>query len=138
MIDEIHETTEKIAEADILVGIPSYNNACTIGHVIKAVQAGLAKYFPQKYAVGVEPVIVNLDRMIGTFKLGVRELIDIWKVFIPKEIIGFLRKPEEETEEFHIPADHWAEIIHNFALASRKKTLNKEHLRPLRLASLLP
>ena len=29
-----------------MVGIPSYNNARTIGHVVQAVQAGLAKYFP--------------------------------------------------------------------------------------------
>ena len=41
---------------DILVGIASYNNAKTIGHVVKAVDAGLAKYFPDKKAV-----IVNSD-----------------------------------------------------------------------------
>ncbi len=33
-------------QVDVLVGIPSYNNARTIGHVVRAVQAGLAKYFP--------------------------------------------------------------------------------------------
>lgn len=42
--------------ADILVGIASYNNAGTIGHVVKAVDAGLVKYFPDKRAV-----IVNSD-----------------------------------------------------------------------------
>ena len=31
---------------DILVGIPSYQNARTIGHVVRAVEAGLRKYFP--------------------------------------------------------------------------------------------
>lgn len=53
---EIHEQIEKIAGADIVVGIPSYNNALTIGHVVRAVQAGLAKYFPDCKAV-----IVNSD-----------------------------------------------------------------------------
>ncbi|MFZ5530072.1 MAG: glycosyl transferase family 2, partial [Pseudomonadota bacterium] len=42
--------------ADIVVGIPSYNSARTIGHVVLAVQAGLAKYFPAYKAV-----IVNSD-----------------------------------------------------------------------------
>lgn len=42
--------------ADIVVGIASYNNARTIGHVVRAVDAGLAKYFPQEKAV-----IVNSD-----------------------------------------------------------------------------
>jgi glycosyltransferase involved in cell wall biosynthesis len=53
------ETIKKVKEysnADIVVGIPSYNNARTIAHVIRAVSAGLAKYFPQYRCV-----IVNSD-----------------------------------------------------------------------------
>ncbi|MDP4029013.1 MAG: cell wall biosynthesis glycosyltransferase, partial [Gallionella sp.] len=53
---EIHGQIEKVGSADIVVGIPSYNNARTIGHVVRAVQAGLAKYFPEHRAV-----IVNSD-----------------------------------------------------------------------------
>jgi len=33
---------------DLLVGIPSYQNANTIGHVVRAVEAGLRKYFPNR------------------------------------------------------------------------------------------
>ena len=36
----------EIGQADIVVGIPSYQNAATIGHVVQAAQTGLAKYFP--------------------------------------------------------------------------------------------
>jgi glycosyltransferase involved in cell wall biosynthesis len=39
-----------------VIGIPSYNNARTIGHVVRAVQAGLAKYFSDRKAV-----LVNSD-----------------------------------------------------------------------------
>ena len=46
----------KIGRADLLVGIPSYNNARTIGHVVRATAAGLTKYFP-----GAKAVIVNSD-----------------------------------------------------------------------------
>lgn len=53
---EVHEQLGKIGAADIIVGIPSFNNARTIGHVVRAVQAGLAKYFPSHRAV-----IVNSD-----------------------------------------------------------------------------
>src|SRR2546427_9624934 len=56
----LEERTEtqirEIAQADILVGIPSFNNSSTIGHVVKAVIAGLAKYFPEYRAV-----LVNSD-----------------------------------------------------------------------------
>jgi glycosyltransferase involved in cell wall biosynthesis len=48
---EVREQIGRIKTADILVGIPSYNNARTIGHVVRAVQAGLAKYFPDRKAV---------------------------------------------------------------------------------------
>ena len=46
----------KVREADIVIGIPSYNNARTIGHVVRAAHAGLVKYFPQ-----FTGVIVNSD-----------------------------------------------------------------------------
>ena len=53
---EVQEQLERIGQADIIVGIPSYNNAHTIGHVVRAIQGGLAKYFPNSKAV-----IVNSD-----------------------------------------------------------------------------
>ncbi len=53
---EVREQLGRIKRADVLVGIPSYNNARTIGHVVQAVQAGLAKYFPDRAAV-----LVNSD-----------------------------------------------------------------------------
>lgn len=49
--EETKEEIEKIGQADILVGIPSYKNERTIGHVISAAQYGLAKYFPSAKAV---------------------------------------------------------------------------------------
>ncbi len=50
----VSEQLERINAADLLVGIPSYNNARTIGHVVRAVQAGLAKYFPDRKAVIID------------------------------------------------------------------------------------
>ncbi|BCA53969.1 glycosyl transferase [Nitrospira sp. KM1] len=47
---------KEIGAADILVGIPSYNNAATVGHVVRAVGAGLAKYYPKE-----RTVLVNSD-----------------------------------------------------------------------------
>jgi glycosyltransferase involved in cell wall biosynthesis len=53
---EVIEQLEGMKHAEILVGIPSFNNARTIGHVVRAAQAGLAKYFPDRKAV-----LVNSD-----------------------------------------------------------------------------
>jgi glycosyltransferase involved in cell wall biosynthesis len=54
--DEVHRQIEEIGETEILVGIPSFNNANTIGHVVRAVHAGLSKYFPDQ-----KSVLVNSD-----------------------------------------------------------------------------
>ncbi len=54
--DEARRATEFLNRADIVIGIPSYNNARTIGHVVRAAYAGLAKYFPQWNGV-----VINSD-----------------------------------------------------------------------------
>jgi glycosyltransferase involved in cell wall biosynthesis len=88
-----------------------------------------------QYAVGLEPVSVNLDRMIDKFRLGVTELIGMWKGFFPEEIIYFLQRAKGlQKEEFYIPDDVWVKIIYSSAIATHKKLFNKEHL----LKSLTP
>lgn len=57
----------ELGEVDVLVGIPSFNNAGTIGHVVRAAAAGLNKYFPERRAV-----IVNSD---GGSADGTREVV---------------------------------------------------------------
>ncbi len=52
----IGELVEQLAPADIMVGIPSFKNAATIGYVVRAAQAGLVQYFPD-----LRPVLVNSD-----------------------------------------------------------------------------
>jgi glycosyltransferase involved in cell wall biosynthesis len=53
---EARQAIEKLGQADIVIGIPSYNNGRTIGHVVRAAQAGLNKYFPE-----FRGVIINSD-----------------------------------------------------------------------------
>ncbi len=52
----LRDAVERLGSADIMVGIPSYKNAATIGYVVRAAQAGLVQYFPD-----LRPVLVNAD-----------------------------------------------------------------------------
>ena len=52
----IREEIARLDRADIMVGIPSFKNAATIGYVVRAAQAGLVQYFPD-----LRPVVVNSD-----------------------------------------------------------------------------
>jgi glycosyltransferase involved in cell wall biosynthesis len=63
----VEERLRALGGAELLVGIPSYNNARTIGHVVRAAAAGLAKHFPDQRAV-----IVNSD---GGSKDGTPEVV---------------------------------------------------------------
>jgi hypothetical protein len=52
----IREEIARLGRADIMVGIPSFKNAATIGYVVRAAHAGLVQYFPE-----LRPVLVNSD-----------------------------------------------------------------------------
>src|SRR5437763_482090 len=52
----IRDEIARLGRADIMVGIPSFKNAATIGYVVRAAQAGLVQYFPD-----LKPVLVNSD-----------------------------------------------------------------------------
>jgi len=58
---------KSIGQADIVIGIPSYNNVRTIRHVVQAAHAGLSKYFPQ-----FSSLVINSD---GGSKDGTREAV---------------------------------------------------------------
>ena len=56
LTDEFLRQLIDVGEADVLVGVPTYNNAATVGQVVQTIRAGLLKYFPRERAV-----IVNAD-----------------------------------------------------------------------------
>ena len=65
--DRLREGVARVGSADLLVGIPSYNNAATVGHVARTVTEGLRTHFPDS-----TPVIVNAD---GGSKDGTSDVI---------------------------------------------------------------
>ena len=76
---ETEANVEEIGTAEILVGIPSYNNADTIAHVVRAASAGLAKYFP-----GLRAVLINSDggSTDGTPEVVARTVVDYGAMLI--------------------------------------------------------
>ncbi len=75
----VEQRLEELGRVDLLVGIPSYNNADTIAHVVRAAAAGLAKYFPHRTAV-----IVNSD---GGSDDGTAEVVEKTELESPKAIL---------------------------------------------------
>lgn len=81
------DNPQKIKEADIIVGIPSYNEAETISFVVEQSALGLKKYFPKKNSI-----IINLDHESpdGTKQAFFNAKSDIPRIYIStgKDIKG--------------------------------------------------
>ncbi|MBM4349334.1 MAG: glycosyltransferase [Deltaproteobacteria bacterium] len=87
------------------------------------------------YEVGLEPVSVNVERMIGNFRLGVRDLIEIWRKVLPAETTRWLESIEKLSDEaFFLPHDLWVRLIYEFAIAYHQGLVHREHL----LKSMIP
>ena len=54
--DKLRDGLARVGSADLLVGIPSFNNAATVGHVARTAAEGLRTHFP-----GARVIIVNAD-----------------------------------------------------------------------------
>jgi glucosylglycerate synthase len=67
LTDDFLRQLINVGEVDILVGLPTHNNARTIGSVVQTIQAGLLRWFPRDRAV-----IVNAD---GGSRDGTPELV---------------------------------------------------------------
>jgi hypothetical protein len=67
LTDDFLRQLINVGEVDILVGLPTYNNARTIGAVVQSIQAGILRWFPRDRAV-----IINPD---GGSRDGTRELV---------------------------------------------------------------
>ena len=65
--DKLRDGLARVGGADLLVGIPSFNNAATVGHVARTVAEGLRAHFPDATAV-----IVNAD---GGSKDGTSDVV---------------------------------------------------------------
>lgn len=90
--------------------------------------------FGFQYTVGLEPVAVDLERMKDRFRLGVRELMEIWEDILPGEVITLLKDISEHQDYFHIPDEIWARVVYSFAIAAHRQIISQEHL----LKSLTP
>src|SRR4029453_4266778 len=89
------------------------------------------------HAVGVDPITVNLERLLTIYPQGGRELGELGGRGFPPPPPRPPTLADAVTADaarFHLPDPVWAEIIYRFALAHARHELNREHL----LGSLIP
>jgi glycosyltransferase involved in cell wall biosynthesis len=98
--------------------------------------------FGFRFDVGLDPIAVNLDRMLTAFRRGCRELTEIWAVALENDTLGAVLQLDRDLRNgrgpFHLPDELWFQIIADFACSHRAKPLERGHilrsLTPLYLA----
>ncbi|KPJ61023.1 MAG: glycosyl transferase family 2 [Latescibacteria bacterium DG_63] len=83
--------------------------------------------FGMRYGVGVEPINVNIERMIESFRHGLEHLSPLWARFLEQDVLKKLEFTLD-TRKFKLADELWVRLIYDFALAYHERKLNREHL----------
>jgi glycosyltransferase involved in cell wall biosynthesis len=91
--------------------------------------------FGFEYTVGLEPVRVNVERMLGIFQAGARDLGAVWEPALAPDTLRDVRAVAAlPLEAFRFPAPLWVRVVYDIAVAYHARTVNRDHL----LQSLTP
>ncbi len=72
---------------------------------------------------------ISVDRMVRAFRLGLKDLLPIWEQALQEETLGSLYPLGLlSPDEFAFPAEHWARVVLDFAVAYQRQRLPREHL----------
>jgi len=101
-----------------------------------------AELFGFRFDVGLDPVAVNVQRMIQAFQRGVRDLAEVWEMALERETLVAVRelgkRSADQPGDFRLPDDLWAKIIIEFSCAYMRNPLSRgtmlRSLTPLYLA----
>jgi len=82
-----------------------------------------------RFDVGVEPIEVNLERMIRQFRSGVANLRDVWRLVFGKNDLDTLEGlAQAETASFHLADGLWARLVFDIAAAYHHRVMDRSHL----------
>jgi glucosylglycerate synthase len=78
---------------------------------------------------------VDVERLIESYRLGYRELRDIWTwVLPPRTLLDLQKLTDRPLAQFRFEDELWARLVYDFALGYRLRVLARDHL----LQSLVP
>jgi hypothetical protein len=85
--------------------------------------------FGEHMALSEDKGLVDVGRMFELFRLGARDLLEVWNLILPPATLFELRKLSRlPQEQFRLPDELWARCVYDFALGHRLRTINRDHL----------
>ena len=84
---------------------------------------------------GPAPTTVDVERMVGAFRRGGRDLVEIWEHVLAPETLGDVLSLEvRDPTAYRFPDTLWARVVYEFALGHHFSVVHRDHL----LRSLVP
>ena len=81
------------------------------------------------------PTAVDVERLVGAFGRGVRDLVQIWELILTPETLGDVLSLEvRDAAAYRFPDPLWARVVYEFALGHHFGVVHRDHL----LRSLVP
>ncbi len=78
---------------------------------------------------GTDPVAVDINPMIQSFRLGYESLQDIWRMVLPPATSMELKRMSlQSAETFRFDDSLWARVVYDFALGWRMRIMDRDHL----------
>jgi glucosylglycerate synthase len=94
--------------------------------------------FGFRFDVGLDPIEVNLERMLAAFRRGCEELSEVWSLVLEPETYAAVRglgcEAAKRAVEFHMEDELWTRVVMDFACAHKRQRVARNHL----LRSLTP
>jgi glucosylglycerate synthase len=85
--------------------------------------------FGEHMVLSEDKGLVDVGRMFELFRLGARDLLEVWSLILPPATLFELRKLSQlPQEQFRLPDELWARSVYDFALGHRLRTINRDHL----------
>jgi glucosylglycerate synthase len=77
----------------------------------------------------VEPMALDVDRMVGAFRRGLRDLGALWEHILAPETRGdVLSLDTASPARFGFPDELWARVVYDFALGHHYNVVYRDHL----------
>jgi len=97
--------------------------------------AEVVPLFGFPHGVGLEPVTVNVERMLGIFRQGARDLVEVWqKAMAPATLADVEALASTDVQPFHFPNPIWVRVVYDYAVAYHRRLMPRDQL----IGSLVP
>jgi hypothetical protein len=85
--------------------------------------------YGQLTSAEVEPAVVDARRALDSFRLGQKNLSEVWGLVLPPaSLLGLRKLAQLPDAELRFPDELWARTVYDFALAHRTRIMHRDHL----------